>query len=489
MPVPPRYWWLKRIAIAVAILLFGVMGLRLYWGRVAERELQQEFARIQAAGRPVEPQDFDPKPVKDVDNAAYYYLEAESVMVATAPISGLAINEVNRDKGEILSGRLDDVAELIEANQEALRLARHARGLEGVDWGLPVRSPMSNRLLPSIRAHRQLAKLLSMNAQYQSAVGNPAGAYESLLDIIRLARAVAEEPSLLGFLVSVSIDSMAVRALSETLPDLPPTASGEAGDNSRAADLRTAIDLLIANLVDDDFIKKSLIRSICYERAVSIDSVRLQFGTLANADLGGAPPPTISTTGTAVIGPLLKLEIARVLRPSFDALLEAAEKPDWPAASRCIAGIDIDNATFPPITSMLKSMLKSMLAIPSERAFDLRFRLSAERRLTGAMLAVWLYAVDRGHPPTTLQELVPDYLDAIPADPFSADGHSIRYDPDSDPPILYSVGMNGSDDGGILVFYRDGHEVRDKGDQVVFLDGRRSEHIARLRELQKKSPP
>jgi len=39
VPIPPRYWWLKRLSLAGAVLLLALAGLRLGWGWYAERKL------------------------------------------------------------------------------------------------------------------------------------------------------------------------------------------------------------------------------------------------------------------------------------------------------------------------------------------------------------------------------------------------------------------------------------------------------------------
>ena len=47
---------------------------------------------------------------------------------------------------------------------------------------------------------------------------------------------------------------------------------------------------------------------------------------------------------------------------------------------------------------------------------------------TQVRLAVAAYVAEQGDLPSTIEALVPDYLDAIPVDPF--DGKAIRYDRD-----------------------------------------------------------
>ena len=67
------------------------------------------------------------------------------------------------------------------------------------------------------------------------------------------------------------------------------------------------------------------------------------------------------------------------------------------------------------------------------------------------------YRNDFGTLPSSLNELVPDYIDERPRDPFDPDGESLRYTADPAtvsayrtkmPYLLYSVGFDGIDDGG-----------------------------------------
>ncbi|MFT3878969.1 MAG: hypothetical protein QM703_04830 [Gemmatales bacterium] len=70
----------------------------------------------------------------------------------------------------------------------------------------------------------------------------------------------------------------------------------------------------------------------------------------------------------------------------------------------------------------------------------------AERRTLIAALACERYRLANGSYPKTLNTLVPDYLTAIPFDPFS--GNSVLYRRLPDGAVFYSVGMDGNDDGG-----------------------------------------
>jgi len=126
-----------------------------------------------------------------------------------------------------------------------------------------------------------------------------------------------------------------------------------------------------------------------------------------------------------------------------------------------------------PVTSIMLPALDS--------AMTSHFKSAASRRMAATAIAIRLYEADYGHHPENLDQLVPKYLDAIPIDPFDPDGKPIRYLPSSSqlhwdedaleyaddlaiatpplplgPPILYSVGADGINDGGHVHISREG---------------------------------
>jgi len=64
-------------------------------------------------------------------------------------------------------------------------------------------------------------------------------------------------------------------------------------------------------------------------------------------------------------------------------------------------------------------------------------------------LAILLYRLDHQlQYPRKLDDLVPQYLPAVPQDVHAPDQRPLAYRPEMHPPIVYSVGYNGKDDGG-----------------------------------------
>ncbi len=83
-------------------------------------------------------------------------------------------------------------------------------------------------------------------------------------------------------------------------------------------------------------------------------------------------------------------------------------------------------------------------------------------------LAIRLYVLDHGRRPARLEALVPDYLPAVPDDPFARDGRAIRYRSDEAQPLLYSVWLNGADDGGRYSMWESGHLNQLESDDYPF---------------------
>jgi len=71
----------------------------------------------------------------------------------------------------------------------------------------------------------------------------------------------------------------------------------------------------------------------------------------------------------------------------------------------------------------------------------------AQHHLLTTSFALRAYQADHGKYPADLKALVPAYLQAIPADPFTANG-ILQYKVTGKSYVLYSVGPDGKDDGG-----------------------------------------
>lgn len=76
------------------------------------------------------------------------------------------------------------------------------------------------------------------------------------------------------------------------------------------------------------------------------------------------------------------------------------------------------------------------------------FELLACARIAECALAAAQYRNDTGKLPNTLEALVPDYLHELPRDPYTYE-QPLQYRRDTDRLVVYSIGPNREDDGGM----------------------------------------
>jgi hypothetical protein len=112
------------------------------------------------------------------------------------------------------------------------------------------------------------------------------------------------------------------------------------------------------------------------------------------------------------------------------------------------------------------------LVIPSlQKIGESSRRLQAYLRCAIAGVAAERYRRDHGRWPAALGALTPDYLGAVPADPF--DGQPLRYKRLADGLVVYSVGPDKEDNGGAMNRHNNRTPGTDMGFRLWDVDRRR----------------
>jgi len=371
--------------------------------------------------------------------------------------------------------RREEVREILHLSQGALELARKARGLQAVDWKVKLPDDGLGFLVPSTYGCRPLARMLILAALEAHDAGQDDRAVEYFLDVLHLGNSLLSVPDTIYCLTSLAIHRELCSTLEEIAPDL------RVGGNPGCADEDQCRRLIRAAL-DTEAQFRAFHLAAMGERAsvhLTMTKLRREFMHLASwTDLGG----TRDSLFFSMADPVLKLDHARCLRYHTDWVRTAAKR-EYPAvASHCVAGGEGEDST----AFLVTHFLSSLLACPMPRATLQHFRAIAYRRMAAGALAMRLYEVEQGRRPEALNDLVPAYLPAVPADPFSADGAPIRYAPDKDKPVLYCLGPDGKDDGGAFAVGEWGEfDLEESPDLVLFLDGKRP--VGKRPEVDSKS--
>jgi hypothetical protein len=465
-PIPPRYWWLKRILLATGVLVVALVILRLWWGWEAERRLEAKIAEYRAAGQPVTLEDFQFPPVPDDDNAAKLLQDAAAAIVTPGGL-GVSLDDVFGDI-RLVEEHADEVGKLVEANADALRRARQARSRPGTDWKLGMRSPVINVILPDLSSQRHLAKLLCTAALYQHHTGDDAESVETIGDVLEVAERVGEMPFLISEFVSIAIYALADTVVEQIAPNLlvdigSPEPTGASVAPARQEQLRA----LITTLLDDEPLREAWRFGMYGERLMCLDSTNLVASGQVNmgALTGG---PWLPRPLTVALGPMFICDGVFMMEYET-AFAEAGSAASFPDARARMP-------RYPSFDSGIKRNMHSLshrLLPTLDRALELHFQSIAKRHMAATALAIRLYELEHGRQPESLDQLVPHYVTGLPSDPFASDGQPLGYRRDAVHPVIYSVGLDGVDDGGEWELDSSGDVSRDSKDLVFFLNADR----------------
>ena len=95
-----------------------------------------------------------------------------------------------------------------------------------------------------------------------------------------------------------------------------------------------------------------------------------------------------------------------------------------------------------------KNMLTALLAPAMTKATETTARCLALQRSLRAAVAMERHFRATGERPPALADLVPEYLDAVPIDPFS--GRLLQLKVTDDSYLIYATGKDGVDNGGLI---------------------------------------
>lgn len=414
---PPRFVWLRRGAIGFLLLLLTLVALRLWWGHEANQRIKDLARSAYARGEPFYPEDFRQMPVPDQDNAALPIQAAvDQIFAARIRIPHIGLGN------PLTANHLKTAEALIAQCEPELRLVRSARGRNEVAF--PNVSLDSRHAVAHYVSFFPLSRAIELAAECQRAKGNDAQALEYIRDTLFLGRVLNRTSGPLFIHTHVmSINDVADTFLFEAAMDL------RLSQKSPAAATREQVRALIDALLDDQPLRDGAARSYVYHGVVMI-GMYTEF------------EPTFNW----FVRPAYKLDLARTLDYLHSESM-VSEQPNWPAAfakrwptSNYRFRAPIDKLAHPMPIELLSNVLDNSVG---------EFVMFANRHALATMLALRLYEIDHGKLPDTLVALVPEYLPSLPTDPFDASNRPLHYISDHSPPLLYSVGLDGKDDGGL----------------------------------------
>ncbi|MGN6504928.1 MAG: hypothetical protein ACTHM6_05135, partial [Tepidisphaeraceae bacterium] len=286
--------------------------------------------------------------------------------------------------------------------------------------------------LPDLAPVRDVAHYVAFRAIVQHENGEDDQALNTLAWIEPVARTAAASPGLVGRLSAAGCRGLQSDTLWQIAPDLRVgTAPGEATPQQ----LRRCI----AMLLDARQIHQEERAALRAERVTAFNSFDFYSG---QASLHPQERPPLSRR---VAGYLVRpywdwnqIVAARY----FDVAIQGTTEADCVSAQRFMA------ARVPPLLSPWWLKINVSILVPAlDRASEVTYRLDTSRTLAATALAVRWFESEQHHLPSSLDELVPDYLPQVPWDELAPNTRlHARFD--GKDPILWRVGPDGVDNGG-----------------------------------------
>lgn len=424
-PNPPRFWWLKRGAIGFGLLLVMLCVLRFWWGHEAQRRIERIASAAHARGEPVSQNDLKELSIPDAENAAVPIAAA----IGQLKIGGNIVfpEPTNGDAAAPLASELSDLDSMIGRYQSEIKLVRSARSRPSVVYpDATASSPLAPRNA-EFNYYRVLSQILVLAANDEFAKGSDGAAVEYAHDAILLGDTfdrADQYPA--SHLVALAIDDLDLDFLQQVAMGI--SISNRPGQGASPVQVRS----LIAALNDESAFSGGAIRASESEGMIAINF----------------PPLSGLTEGRPLIDKILRpmeeFNGARI--DEFEsANAQAYGQTTFAAARSKLRNLAVGKQ--PAIGKLARNV--APFAYPPIAPIRVHFKTLVERRIAAITLAIRLYTFDHdGRLPTSLSELVPAYLPAVPRDPFDPADGTIRYLPTRNPPVLYSVGLNEKDDGG-----------------------------------------
>jgi hypothetical protein len=432
-----RRRWVPWVTLAASLVLVNLL-----WRAEGYRRWHRLIAEAKARGEPVEPENFDPGPeVPEGENAVASLLWAEEHVAGDKKFDDF----LERIRGRFYPPRpvtpadferhLDIVEPMFQANRPALESIRRARCKPRIRWDVQLRPPLWKAVSES-KPWEVLGKslsLLQLALLYDQATENNSELVEQLRDVLRVQEVTAAAPvGYYGYEEASDLNFDVISTVERAAPHLKIAIPSTAAPLHAAT--REQVSGLISDLLDEGPMRDSAARAFRCQRMVDLEWVSKGNGfAYPMSDIFG-------------FGPVSWFEAVRVAQD--DGIAAAAIKtPSWPAALTARPEEVRDRV------SLLESMCRggSRNRLSNDVAIRRFYWAITARRTAAVMLALRLWREEHnGQLPATLEALVPFYLPSIPVDPFAADGKAIRYKPHTKPPVVYSVNLNGTDDGGGL---------------------------------------
>jgi hypothetical protein len=430
-PTVAGTWPRGKLTVALAVAL--ALHLMTFWNLDLAARQQLDALRTEAGTLALS---VAPPRIPDRDNAALVYERALEALPSEdfppRPHWDKDLMQKWKKWTQAAPDALDlkdpDLRRLLRSHATTINLLHEAAGKPGCYFEHDYFWPTWWMLLPEVPPMREAARLLSLDARVKAADGNMHAALQDIGSIFAISRHLGEDLPCVVLLVSINVDRLAAETLQSIL-------AGRAVSSE---------DLAALHVEDSLSFRRLLERTMRMEEALRLTTFyEVGNGNVTIADVC-EEGPDMSSHRRWLAAPALTwayrlffltddLDAHRwrsrgirrlIARPFYETgkeLREFENRHHW--------GL-LTTVTLPRF-----GRLNEMATEGDARRQAVRIALAMER-----------YRIKHERFPAKLDDLTPDFMLAVPTDPF--DGKPMRMRKTDHRCIIYSVGPDGADDGG-----------------------------------------
>ncbi|MBN1974490.1 MAG: hypothetical protein JW787_12700 [Sedimentisphaerales bacterium] len=413
----------------VLIMLFVLLLAAFAFYRIyLKNELNERIETIRAAGYPVTFEELNQwySIPMGVENSAYIVLDAigyykEPNDGKLLPVTG---NAELPGRTETMSDEMKKlILQFLIDNQKSLELLHKTAGLEHGRYPADFRLGQGV-LLTHISQSKDSAQLLQLEAVHAAENENSDIAFQSIQSIFGVAFSLDNEPVMVSQSVRIACQDIAVSVLEYSL-------------NKTAFSDEQLIEL--GNACTKAEKAQGMLNAVVGERIMALDLITqpqsIYFNPNSNPVLFSFPPvlTLYKTIGLSESDAIILLKLT-------DDIIKAYNFPPHQRREAAKA-IDLKIKEIPNIHVLLGNILPSF-----GRFIILDLKNITRLSLARTALAVQRYRLKHKKLPDSLGNLVPEYIESIPLDPF--DGEELRYKRLDKGFVIYSIGEDLSDDNG-----------------------------------------
>jgi uncharacterized protein (DUF2267 family) len=403
----------------------------------------------------------------------------ESKKITDANRSGQALNDVFEHQDAALrrawtKQEFPELANWLSANEKPLALVVAASKCPSLyEPTIPINNQWFCCSVSQVQQlFRSAAYALGTRATLRAGEGRLAEAWDDLLAIHRLARLEAEGPDVAHVLVGDVVEGIAFKAEQVLFQSARLSAADALKMRADLEKLLPLADLSRAINFDERFMFLDFVAIIVLDRAPKkpndpsdplaqdLDGLA-KFAHETNIDWN-----LVLRTGNEEFNRIVEAHGKRDRKERHDALAEIRRQMRAAAATpnelRKLLSATPGSQTREIVSKRFASSLVNQFSFETAITDKLQDRNRLWCELSKLAFSLEAYRAERGEYPPRLGDLAPKYAAEIPQDIFS--GSDLHYRREGSGYLLYSVGMNGRDDGSRS---RDDPKNLDSDDIVV----------------------